>query len=161
VDFQLREYRKEDFERLWAIDQACFPAGISYSRFELMAYIKRSQSFTLVGARDPRGRATAEIGGFIVAEVKRYQIGHIITIDVVEAARGTGLGSRLLATAEERLRKRACRMVYLEVAVDNRAALSFYKKHEYFVLKTIPRYYSNGVDAFVLKKDLLPKAAGG
>jgi len=152
VDFQLREYRKEDFERLWAIDQACFPAGISYSRFALMAYIKRSQSITLVGERE--GGATSEIGGFIVAEVERHQIGHIITIDVAEAARGTGLGSRLLEAAEERLRKRACRMVYLEAAVDNRGALSFYKKHQYFVLRTIPRYYSNGVDAFVLKKNL-------
>ena len=161
MDFQLREYRREDFERLWAIDQACFPAGISYSRFELMAYIKRSQSFTLVGERDTPGRATAEIGGFIVAEVERNQIGHVITIDVVGAARGTGLGSRLLTAAEERLGERACRMVYLEAAVDNRAAVSFYKKHGYFVLKTIPRYYSNGVDAFVLKKDLLPKRADG
>jgi ribosomal protein S18 acetylase RimI-like enzyme len=165
VDFQLREYRKEDFERLWAIDHACFPPGISYSRFELMAYIKRSRSFTLVGERrgerDKWGRAAAEIGGFIVAEVGRDKIGHIITIDVVEAARGTGLGSRLLAAAEERLRESACWMVYLEAAVDNRAALGFYKKHEYFVLKTIPRYYSNGVDAFVLKKDLLPRAADG
>ena len=91
----------------------------------------------------------------------RNRIGHIITIDVIEAARATGLGSRLLGAAEERLREHACRMVYLEAAVDNRAALGFYKKHKYFVLKTIPRYYSNGVDAFVLKKDLLPSAADG
>jgi len=39
--------------------------------------------------------------------------------------------------------------------VDNRAALAFYKTHEYNVVKTIPRYYSDGVDALVLKKDLL------
>ena len=43
----------------------------------------------------------------------------------------------------------------LETAVDNRAALSFYKKHDYDVVKTILRYYSDGVDALVLKKDLL------
>jgi ribosomal protein S18 acetylase RimI-like enzyme len=38
--------------------------------------------------------------------------------------------------------------------VDNQNALSFYKRHGYSVIRTWPRYYSNGVDALVLKKDL-------
>jgi ribosomal protein S18 acetylase RimI-like enzyme len=36
--------------------------------------------------------------------------------------------------------------------------LLFYKRHGYEVVKTIPRYYSNGVDALVLRKEL--EAAG-
>ena len=48
-----------------------------------------------------------------------------------------------------------CQAVFLETAVDNASALAFYKRHQYFLVKTIPRYYSTGVDAFVLKKDLL------
>jgi ribosomal protein S18 acetylase RimI-like enzyme len=44
--------------------------------------------------------------------------------------------------------------VALETAVDNISALSFYKRHGYNVLRTWPRYYSNGVDALVMKKDL-------
>ena len=46
------------------------------------------------------------------------------------------------------------RAVGLETAVDNVAALSFYKRHGYSVIRTWPRYYSNGVDALVLKKEL-------
>ena len=42
----------------------------------------------------------------------------------------------------------------LETAVDNLAALSFYKRHGYNVIRTWPRYYSNGVDALVMKKEL-------
>jgi ribosomal protein S18 acetylase RimI-like enzyme len=38
--------------------------------------------------------------------------------------------------------------------VDNAVALAFYKRHQYSVVKTIPRYYSNGVDAFVLEKEI-------
>ena len=95
-----------------------------------------------------------ETVGFIVAEAARVT-GHIITLDVLEEARRSGLGSRLMAAAEERLRAQGCRAVSLETAVDNAAALAFYKKHHYFLVKTLPRYYSTGVDAFVLKKDLL------
>jgi ribosomal protein S18 acetylase RimI-like enzyme len=42
--------------------------------------------------------------------------------------------------------------------VDNRDALAFYKRHGYYLIKTVPRYYSNGVDALVLEKDLLSAA---
>ena len=63
---------------------------------------------------------------------------------------------RLLTAAEERLRTAGCRNVHLETAVDNVPALAFYKRHGYNLEKTAPRYYSNGVDAFMLKKDLLP-----
>jgi ribosomal-protein-alanine N-acetyltransferase len=80
-------------------------------------------------------------------------VGHIITIDVVAAARRSGVGSELLREAESRLRAAGSRSVVLETAVDNHSALTFYKRHEYFLVKTIPRYYSNGLDAFVLKKD--------
>ena len=82
-------------------------------------------------------------------------IGHIITIDVVAGARRSGLGSKLIKAAEERLRAKGCRAVDLETAVDNLGALSFYKRHGYNVIRTWPRYYSNGVDALVLQKQLI------
>jgi ribosomal protein S18 acetylase RimI-like enzyme len=46
-------------------------------------------------------------------------------------------------------------LVQLETAVDNVAALSFYKRRGYNVIQTVSRYYSSGVDALLLEKDLL------
>jgi ribosomal protein S18 acetylase RimI-like enzyme len=60
----------------------------------------------------------------------------------------------LLQASEDRLRTGGSRAVGLETAVDNVAALSFYKRHGYNVVRTWPRYYSNGVDALVMKKEL-------
>jgi len=164
VLFTLRDFRREDFETLWRIDQSCFPPGISYGRLELSAYIRRRGAFTLVAESAESGQAergeiakpAPSILGFIVAEASRRGMGHIITIDVVLSARRFGVGSKLLAAAEERLQSEGVAQVFLEAAVDNKTALAFYKRHDYFVVKTVPRYYSNGLDAFVLQKDLLP-----
>jgi ribosomal-protein-alanine N-acetyltransferase len=154
VEFGLREFRREDFNSLWRIDQECFAPGIAYSRMELAAYIRLRGAFTVVA--EPKGAAgESAVLGFIVAQANRRGVGHILTIDVPPASRRSGVGSKLLATAEERLRAASCHRVVLETAVDNVSALAFYKRHQYSVVKTIPRYYSNGVDAFVLEKELV------
>jgi len=160
ADFTLREFRRGDFDALWEIDQKCFPPGISYSQMELLAYMRRPRSFTLVAegvySGQPHGNEVAQVG-FIVAEAGRTR-GHIITIDVLEHARRSGLGTKLLTAAENRLWEMGCAVVLLETAVDNTAAMAFYKRYGYYLVKTVPRYYSTGVDAFVLKKDLLSPA---
>jgi ribosomal-protein-alanine N-acetyltransferase len=172
VPFAIRDFRPADFDTLWRIDQDCFPPGISYSRPELKLYMRRPGSFTLVAAEaaqaaaaaipdsgrgkeasPPVASANSTIAGFLVAEAERG-VGHIITIDVIAAERRAGVGSLLLRGAEERLSAAHCRAVELETAVDNISALSFYKRHGYSVIKTFPRYYANGVDALVFKKDL-------
>lgn len=156
MEFTVRDYRSEEIEALWRIDQQCFEPGISYSRLELVTYLRRPGAFALV-VDSPSPAVTSIPVGFIVAEAGRRG-GHIITIDVLPDSRRHGAGSQLLQAAEDRLRAVRCPTVVLETAVDNKAALSFYKRHHYSVIKTWPRYYSNGVDAFVLKKDLLSPA---
>jgi [ribosomal protein S18]-alanine N-acetyltransferase len=172
VPFTIRDFQPADFDTLWRIDQGCFPPGISYSRTELKIYMRRRGSFTLVALDaapaatvdpdlgnsekyfPPIPSATGSIAGFLVAEADHRGSGHIITIDVIAPARRSGVGSLLLGAAEDRLRAARCRSVALETAVDNLSALSFYKRHGYHVFRTFPRYYSNGVDALVLKKTL-------
>ena len=164
VPFALRDYRPEDFDPLWHLDQECFPPGIAYSRHELKSYLGHNGSFTLVAENMIAEMATADdaetavIAGFIVAYPG--PTGHIITIDVRTSARRSGLGSLLLSAAEDRLRAAGSHAVGLETAVDNLPALSFYKRHGYNVIRTRPRYYSNGVDALVLKKEFAPNAGG-
>ncbi|MGA9305459.1 MAG: N-acetyltransferase [Candidatus Sulfotelmatobacter sp.] len=153
MPFTVRDFQSADFETLWRLDQECFPPGVSYSRAELKLYMRRGRSFTLVAEDAAATRGKGLVSGFIVAEADGRGHGHIITIDVIATARRFGVGSLLLRTAEHRLRASGCRAIELETAVDNSSALAFYKRHGYNVIKTFPRYYSNGVDALVLQKD--------
>jgi len=156
-DFSIRDFQPQDFETLWRMDQQCFPPGIAYSKQELKAYIRERGAFTLIaesGAKiaEDGAKNAGTVAGFIVAY--NGPTGHVITIDVIAAARRAGVGSLLLKAAEDRLRAGGSRSVGLETAVDNLAALAFYKRHGYNVVRTWPRYYSNGVDALVMRKEL-------
>ena len=147
-EFTLRDYRPADFETLWRIDQECFEEGISYSRAELMHYLRRREAITLVAERD------GAVAGFLVVTRERDQVGHIITIDTIASARRSGLGTLLMNEAERRLAAAGCTVVALEVAVNNAAAIGFYKRLGYSVLKTLRRYYKDELDALLLTKRL-------
>ncbi len=116
--------------------------------------MRRSGAFTLIAETDA---PKSLIAGFIVAEANRRGQGHIVTIDVVDDMRRHGVGSKLLEQAEQRLTTAGCHSVYLETAVNNASALLFYKRHGYFVEKTITRYYNGVLDALLLRKDLHPR----
>lgn len=154
VAFTIRDYRASDFDRLWQIDQRCFPPGISYSQMELTGFIMRRNAITLVGefqtpvAQDP-------IVGFVIAHPVRRKYGRILTLDILPEARRFGLATRLMNACEERLRVLGCGEVYLETAVDNDAALRLYRKLGYEVVRTLPEYYSShALDAFQMVKRL-------
>jgi len=149
----LREYRPQDLERLLEIDQACFVEGIAYSEQEMKHFLGRPTAVRIVGER------AGKVEGFIIADRFRprrsqQSMGQIITIDVLSEARRAGLGSRLLQAAEEELKQAGCTYVSLETAVDNQAAMRFYKKHGYTGLKILPNYYLGSVDALLMGKKL-------
>ena len=149
----LRDYRPQDFARLLEIDQVCFVEGIAYSEREMSYFLGRPSAVRIVGEEADK------IQGFIVADRFRprrsqQSMGQIITIDVLPEARRTGLGSRLLTAAEERLKQAGCTYVSLETAVDNLAAMRFYKKHGYVGLKILPNYYLDSIDALLMSKKL-------
>ncbi|HUI84595.1 MAG TPA: N-acetyltransferase [Candidatus Binatia bacterium] len=161
VAFTIRDYRPEDFDRLWAIDQRCFLPGIAYTPMELSGFVRKRHAITLVGefqspgCNDARTGQADRIAGFVVAHPVRRQYGRILTLDILPGARRSGLATALMSACEQRLRAVGCKEVYLETAVDNEAALRLYKKLGYQVLGTLPEYYSShSLDAFQMGKRL-------
>ena len=154
ITFTIRDYRSADFDRLWHIDQLCFPPGIAYTQMDLSGFIMRRNAITLVGEFQS-GVADDPIAGFVIAQPVRRKYGRILTLDILPQARRFGLATQLMNASEDRLRALGCSEIYLETAVDNEAALRLYRKLGYQVLRTLPEYYSShSLDAFQMFKRL-------
>ena len=94
-----------------------------------------------------------DVAGFILSEVDGV-LAHIVTLDVAAAHRRSGVGSLLLNAAEKNLSAQGVRAVFLETAVDNRAAVNFWSRHGYIKEGILKRYYLNRIDGYEMRKKL-------
>lgn len=144
----VRVFEPEDFEALYRLDQACYPAGIAYSRYALREFL---------AAPGVRAWVADEEGGvvaFIIVRRLAPDRGHIITLDVRQDRRRQGVGTKLLTTAEEWLAQEGVHRLRLETAVDNDAAVAFRTQAGYQTLAILPRYYLGRLDAYRMEKEL-------
>ncbi|MDN3567545.1 GNAT family N-acetyltransferase [Paeniroseomonas aquatica] len=80
----------------------------------------------------------------------------ILTLAVAPAARRRGLGAALLAGALQGAVLRGAAAMFLEVAAGNAAALALYRAAGFAEVGRRHRYYADGSDALVLRRDLSP-----
>ena len=150
MKFTLRDYEPADFDRLYEIDQACYPADIAYSKRDLRAYLRFPEAECVVA------EVSNAVAGFCISANQDGR-GYIVTIDVLEQFRRTGMGSALLREVERRLAADGVREVRLETATDNDSAIAFWHKHGYRSLGIRKDYYP-GRDAFAMSKTILSPA---
>jgi len=148
----LRGYEARDFSALFKLDQSCFAAGISYSRTTLRYFLELPSADCIV-AEDAK-----RVAGFVLSE-ENPPLAHIITLDVAESHRRQHVGSAMLAELEKNFVRRGVRTVLLETAIDNEAAVAFWKSHGYRVEATLKRYYLGRLDAYEMRKKLVGGAA--
>jgi [ribosomal protein S18]-alanine N-acetyltransferase len=133
-------------EVLAAIHRAAFPADEAWS-----ANVMRLQ----LGLPAAFGFLHLE-AGLVLARVAAEE-SEILTIGVIPARRGAGLGSGLLRAAMDHAALRGATSMFLEVAVTNAPARALYSKFGFQPVGLRRRYYSNGTDALVLRSTLPPE----
>jgi ribosomal-protein-alanine N-acetyltransferase len=142
---RLRDYTSADFPAIWSLDQICFPADIAYSKQEMRNYLAQKGAFAIVAEE------AGNIAGFMIAHKSR-EVGYVITIDVHPDHRKRRAGTLLMHAAEQRLRDEGAVLIHLEVAVDNAAAIRFYERHGYRIVRRIAGYYQGSLDAYKMVK---------
>jgi [ribosomal protein S18]-alanine N-acetyltransferase len=152
MTFTLRDYSPSDLETLYAIDQACYPRGIAYSRRMLRWYLSRRGAFCIVAQGAAADKAT--MPGFVIAEAHGAE-GYIVTIDVAKAYRRSGIGTALLRETEGRLAAMGVHYIGLQTATNNEAGVAFWRRHGYRDVGIARGYYLGRIDAYLMKKTLI------
>jgi ribosomal-protein-alanine N-acetyltransferase len=78
--------------------------------------------------------------------------GHIISVAVMPDFRKLGIGYSLVAQALSALSAHHADECYLEVRLNNLPAINLYRKMGFEITRTIPHYYFDGFDAYVMTK---------
>lgn len=117
---------------------------------------KAAGSDKTAGVTDKKLEAGRGLVGFIATNNLSPE-GEILSVAVDEKARNNGVGRALLSHALEYLKTKGVEKVFLEVAVDNVAAIALYRGagfEDLYVRKDYYNDHGHGVDALILVKNI-------
>ena len=141
----------DDFETLVAIDQSCFDEGVAYDEYEFRYFMAQRSTTTLVAEVD------GTIAGFLLLDIGRAHSGAtLVTLDVKDEYRDTGIASELLVHSEQVLANHGTTRYSLQVDTSNSVAFEFYRRRGFHVVRTLRHYYLNGADAYLMEKQFGP-----
>ena len=154
--FKLRKFEPDDLQNVMQINRVCLPENYTdmffmdlHERFP-DTFIVAEEDHELVGyimCRIEVGLSNFGLGGLI-------RKGHVVSLAVTPQARRKGVASGLLKTAMTAMWGYKAKQIYLEVRVTNEAGVNLYKMVGLEVTRTVPGYYSDGEDAYVMSKKL-------
>lgn len=151
----VRQARAEDMDALLAIERQCF--NVYYygyymlDRRDFEFYLADNDSLILVAVRD--GQVVGDVLGPV--DTWREPPGaHIDSIAVLPACQHQGIGTRLLQSFLDEVRRRGCTRVTLEVSPTNAVGQAFFAKHGFRQKRRWPDYYGRGLPALFMAVDL-------
>ena len=141
----IRQAERADLLAVFRIEQSSFPQPWPFEAFE--SYLGEPGFLVAVDEG---------VLGYVVADTVPNHgspLGHVKDLAVHPEHRGEGIGTQLLHRAIGVLEAQGVGSIKLEVREDNDAAISLYQRFGFVHRRTIPRYYANGDDAYVLVRD--------
>jgi ribosomal-protein-alanine N-acetyltransferase len=146
LSINIRQANLEDVDKVYELETLCFKDP--YPKKLLFLLLSLYPELFLVAEAGHR------IVGYVSGLIRRDGYGHIVSICVHPEHRGKGLGTLMMRSIEIILKENfgICRYL-LEVRVSNNAAIKLYHKLGYSIVKTIPKYYLDGEDAYLMIKD--------
>ncbi|AAL63017.1 ribosomal protein S18-alanine N-acetyltransferase [Pyrobaculum aerophilum] len=153
TEFIIREATLKDLNDIISINRKVLPEN-----YPNWFFVEHLEQF-------PKAFIVAEIEGKVVGYVmsrveygwsnihrgKAVRKGHIVSVGVLPEARRLGIATAMMLRAMKAMKVYyGASEVYLEVRVSNTPAISLYEKLGYKVVGRIPRYYSDGEDAFLM-----------
>jgi [ribosomal protein S18]-alanine N-acetyltransferase len=141
----------KDINTVYQLEKQIFADKDAFSYDQVRYYVHKSPT-TYTWLILHEGQA---IGYFVLKPQHKYL--RIYSIGVVKP--NIGAGSTALSFIEERAQKLELNGVMLEVREDNVQARAFYEKNGYQAYAKEYKYYEDGMDAMLYKKELITNAS--
>jgi len=150
----IRPARQEDLDALVVLERASFRGDRITRRSFRRALAVRNAALIVETAR-------GALRGYVLVFFRAGSaVARLYSIAVDGAARGRGVGRRLLAEAERAALRRGRRAMRLEVRRDNGASLALFQGAGYRQFGETADYYEDGMTALRFEKALGPAGAG-
>ena len=145
-EVQIRRAIPADLDVLCLLERQSFGVE-AFSRRQIAYLIAHAKGLFLVAVREEA------LAGY-VSLLARPHIGNLrlYSIAVVAAARGEGIGQKLLDEMFGYAQKQGFHEISLEVSVANTVAQALYRKNGFTVAERLPAYYHDGGDGWRMKK---------
>ena len=153
--FRIRNGKPADLAALCEIEARAFAAD-RLSRQSFRRLIGRPSAVLRAAVVDG-----AVVGYHLVLTRSGSAVARIYSIAVTAAARGRGIGEKLLADAERQATRRGAAVLRLEVHPGNAGAIRLYQRRGYTRIGTYRDYYADGADALRYQKTLGRKGRPG
>lgn len=141
-----REWTTEDLAEIAKLEEECFTGEAWSQRMLADSFL----SGTFFGSLLEEGDGITAYGGIrILGDEAEIEL-----IATAEMYRRCGRGGKILDDLLDEAKRRGVKSVFLEVRVSNYAAMLLYLKKGFCGVYARSRYYSNGEDAIVMKKEL-------
>ena len=151
-EYSVRQCTRNDLQQVISINWVTLPEH--YSDFFFEELIRDSSETFFVAEKN------GQVVGYIMcrveygfSNVKRFSLGrkgHIVSVAVLEAHRGHGLGMALVEEALKGMKSRGCSEAYLEVRVSNQNAIKLYEGLSFTISSRLDSYYRDGEAAYMM-----------
>jgi len=144
AEFRIEEAGLGDLGAIRALQGECFPED-EFGWIDLFFLLAFGDTVRLKALDEQR-----RVVGFVAGDPQPHRgFAWIVTLGVLPEQRRRGLGERLLAACEVRLKEPRLRLF---VRVGNLPAIALYHKAGYHEIRREPRYYPGGEDGLLMEK---------
>jgi len=151
ITFKIREAMGLDLPTLVGMEKKLFsdsPWSMGQFKEEFKG-VPKSRFFLV--AVDTENQIIGYAGALVVAPGVEADL---LTVGVLPEHQKQGIASAFMSELEDWSLEKGAPAMMLEVAVENKPAISLYEKLGYSTISTRQNYYGPALDAFVMRKEL-------
>lgn len=146
--FQVLDYIEGIEDQLSSLHISAFPMGLGWKAKDMKELLDISFHHILIDYDIDN-----KINGFLLYSVIVDEA-EILTFCVSPERQQEGIGQAIIAVFLEEMKKQSVKIVFLEVAEDNIAALKLYNRFGFSLNGRRTKYYDNKIDALLMAKTL-------